>query len=226
MNWFYKCITIKIFLTISLFSAADEKILKEIEKNFIQEDSDIENYIEKSPLEDGYFFISNGESYLYIRNQNLFIKTEEILDFKNKTIHRSNILYTRNKDLLEKYIEENEIITIKKEGNKNEVYMFFDKTCVYCNIVYNKIDNYLNAGININLIPYPRNGIEGTPYQETLKFWCKNTKENCNLSVRRGYNLGEKLNITGTPAFIDRNTGKVLYGFRTPKTLIELYNYK
>ncbi len=137
-------------------------------------------------------------------------------------------------------------VSFKAENEKGEVYVFTDYTCAYCKKLHKNIDGFLNNGITVNYVFYPRAvGMHGQDsFAEEVvvnmsSAWCsddpasathqlykngsvpyaKCEKDDGKLDspVRQHYILGMMFEISGTPLIVGSN-GETTYGFRSVGT--------
>lgn len=117
---------------------------------------------------------------------------------------------------------------------KAEILVFTDPTCVYCQKFDEQLNVYLDAGVRITYIPFPRGGlIKGSPgYDRWVSVACsadpakayhqailgniipdtttasgKNV-EDCANMVDSGYNMGVEGGVRGTPYIILKREGQ------------------
>ncbi len=151
------------------------------------------------------------------------------------------------KTMMENFPEEY-FIKYKAENETAEIYVFTDYTCGYCQRLHAKVDEFLERGVSVNYILYPR-GIGSNSYIEQTKevvknmnsAWCSddqlaalnnlyknrslpNTeckKEDHKLDspVRQYYILGMMFEIEATPLIIASN-GNTAYGFKRVSTVL------
>jgi thiol:disulfide interchange protein DsbC len=97
------------------------------------------------------------------------------------------------------------------------VTVFTDPTCGYCRQLHNNLDSYLDKGITIRYLAWPRGGLQGSAYQQLKTIWCsadqqaaldaaKNDKRlpaaSCDDPVDAHFALGNKFGVRGTPAMV------------------------
>lgn len=122
------------------------------------------------------------------------------------------------------------------------LYVFTDPTCPYCQRLHNEQETYAAAGVNIHYIPYPRTGLGGgRDYQELVQIMCADDQaqamsdfkdgsaENryaitgddtqCRELVRQGFEMGQRIGISGTP-FIIKSSGGVIPGYSPAQAII------
>lgn len=115
-----------------------------------------------------------------------------------------------------------------RPDNKTELLVFTDPTCIYCKKVDEELQQYLDAGVKLTYIPFPRGGLnEGSVgYDKWVSAYCSadpassyhdlvmgkdlssvvadesKNKADCAANVAKGYNLGLEVGVRGTPYMI------------------------
>lgn len=128
-----------------------------------------------------------------------------------------------------------EAITFKSENQKHEVLVFTDTTCTYCRQLHNKLGQYLDRGITIHYVAFPRGGMTSRGGFELERAWCADdpkqaltdlkhdnnvSSSKCSNPVAKHYRRGQSVGVTGTPAFVLAN-GELMPGLRTPDGILE-----
>ncbi|RUO58524.1 bifunctional protein-disulfide isomerase/oxidoreductase DsbC [Pseudidiomarina insulisalsae] len=108
-------------------------------------------------------------------------------------------------------------ITYRAEDEKYVVTVFTDPTCGYCRQLHNNLDNYLQKGITIRYLAWPRSGLQGSAYQQLKAVWCAADPQaamtaaksdqrlqaaSCDDPVDEHFALGNKFGVRGTPAMV------------------------
>ncbi|MAD54337.1 bifunctional protein-disulfide isomerase/oxidoreductase DsbC [Idiomarina sp. UBA3162] len=130
---------------------------------------------------------------------------------------------------------QDEMITYRSSKEKHVVTIFTDTTCGYCQRLHNNLGSYLDKGITVQYLAFPRGGLGSKGGRELQQAWCaKDGSEAlsslfneqaisattlCDNPVAQHYRLGQMLGVTGTPALILPD-GRMLAGLRTPDAII------
>ena len=165
-------------------------------------------------------FIINGD--LYQIEKNSLINFSDMRDSK-KRINR----------ILE--INPSEFITFEPKEKKTVIYVFTDVDCGYCRKLHSEITNYLENGIQVNYLAYPREGLESKTYQKMKTAWCSNDPQASLTTLKLGktiksddctkkivskhYNLAKEFNARGTPTIILEN-GFLLAGYHSAEEIL------
>ena len=212
---------------------AIEKKLKKMLPASIQINSinstDIKGYYEVNfegvePLyvtADGNYLIS-GDIYL-ITEEGLVNKSEARRDFQRKALLEG--------------IDVNQFIIFEPKDVKHNVFVFTDVDCGYCRQFHNQIQEYLDLGIKVNYLAYPRAGIGSDSYRRIVSAWCADDpnysltvlkqggeiKDNvCSANpVENHFNLGRSIGVQGTPSIVTQE-GKMIPGYLPPEELLNL----
>ncbi len=122
--------------------------------------------------------------------------------------------------------DKNKII-FTPEQKKYSVSIFTDVDCVYCQKLHASIQEYLDLGIEIKYLAFPRAGIGSESYKKIVSAWCADDKQQaltrlklgesiedktCDDSVAEQYALGKSIGVQGTPAIV-LESGKLVPGF-------------
>ena len=237
----YKLLLASILAVFSLHNSAESPLnLKEVEEKLLSilpteiellsiQKTDIEGFYEVNfqgiePLfvsSDGNYLVS-GDIYL-ITKEGLINKSESRRDYQRKTL-------TQN-------LDNDELIVFEPEIVNHSIFVFTDVDCGYCRQFHNQIDAYLDLGIKINYLAYPRAGIGSDSYNKISSAWC-NDDPNYSLTllkqgkeikqdlcednpVTKHFNLGNAIGVQGTPSIIT-DQGKMIPGYLPPEDLLNI----
>lgn len=124
-------------------------------------------------------------------------------------------------------------ITYTPKNKKASVTVFTDVDCGYCQKLHREMSSYLDAGIEVSYLAYPRAGVGSSSYNKIVKAWCAKDKNNamtrlktgqsvdspsCDNPVAEQYQLAVDLGIRGTPAIILEN-GQLISGYQPAASL-------
>jgi thiol:disulfide interchange protein DsbC len=100
---------------------------------------------------------------------------------------------------------------------KHTVTVFTDIDCGYCRKLHREIDGYLKAGIRVRYLFFPRAGLGSESFNEAVSVWCAADRQQAMTDAKAGkpieaktcenpvidhMQLGESLQISGTPAIV------------------------
>jgi thiol:disulfide interchange protein DsbC len=170
---------------------------------------------------DGNYLVS-GDIYL-ITKEGLVNKSEARRDYQRKTLINN--------------LDTKELITFEPENYIHSIFVFTDVDCGYCRQFHNQIDSYLELGIKVNYLAYPRAGIGSESFKKITSAWC-NEDANYSLTmlkqgkeietnicadnpVEKHFNLGNIIGVQGTPSIVT-DEGKMIPGYLPPQDLLNI----
>lgn len=178
-----------------------------------------------------------GSEIFYLSTDGRYLLRGELVDLmKGINLTEDSRSKVRLKALQE--IDKNEVVVFPaSHTTKHVVYVFTDIDCGYCRTLHSQIKNYNELGIEVRYLSFPRAGLYSESYQKAINVWCAEDRQKAmteakagqNLPaatcsegtnpVRKQYELGLRLGVTGTPAIVMED-GKLLPGYLPPKELL------
>ena len=151
---------------------------------------------------------------------------------------KKNVSPKRKKNLYESINNKSskkELISLRQINHN--IFVFTDVDCGYCRQFHNQIDEYLELGIRVNYLAYPRAGIGSDSFNKISSAWC-NEDPNFSLTllkqgkdietklcednpVEKHFNLGNTIGVQGTPSIIT-DEGKMIPGYLPPQDLLNI----
>lgn len=125
-------------------------------------------------------------------------------------------------------------------------YVFTDTTCPYCQKLHEELGDYLNAGIEVKYVIYPRVQIsDGAPaYEQSKQIMCASDKKkaldeikaktdngkyvmatypvDCVNTLNQGIMAGSRIGFSGTP-YIYLSNGKSIGGYAPASYAVSLF---
>lgn len=133
-------------------------------------------------------------------------------------------------------VDEKQMIIYEPEKTKHTITVFTDIDCGYCRKLHNEMDGYLEAGIRVRYMMYPRAGKGSNSYNKAVAVLCsddpnkaltdsKNGKsiimKTCDSPVDAHMALVQQLGARGTPFIIFEN-GQTQPGYVPVKRLAKV----
>jgi thiol:disulfide interchange protein DsbC len=213
--------------------AQDTKLIEEkFKKQFPQ--LTIEE-ITASPIEGVYQVVANG-NVVYVTQDGRFLLAGDIYDLDDT---QNNLTETaRKKSRLNslKNIDEESAIVFAAKNPEYTITVFTDVDCSYCRKLHADMNKLNDLGITVRYLAFPRTGPHGPTAEKMNKIWCMKDKKKAfnhanedkpiegtvcpNNGVSRGYTLGTKMGVNGTPTIVFED-GTVFPGYLTPEKLLE-----
>lgn len=125
------------------------------------------------------------------------------------------------------------VIEFKSPSEKHVINVFTDISCGYCRKLHSELQSYLDAGITVRYLAFPRGGIQSDTFTALQSVWCAKDKQkamneakageevakaSCDNPVASHYALGQTFGINGTPAIIMPN-GELIPGYQSAAQL-------
>lgn len=131
------------------------------------------------------------------------------------------------------HLDDAQSIDFAPEGSDYDLLVFTDIDCGYCRKLHSQIAEYMEQGIAIHYLAFPRAGIGSPSYNTAVSVWCADDRQGaltaakageeieplqCENPVAEQYQLGLDLGVTGTPALLTAD-GSMIPGYMPPETL-------
>ena len=198
----------------------------------------------ESPI-DGIYYVSFGTQFGYLIEDGRYLIMGNLIDLKNGINLTERELGKSVVTELNKVALSDRIIFPAKGQEKAILNIFTDTSCPYCQKMHLEVPKLQEAGISVHYLPYPRGSTQGPGYQSLKQVWCakdrastmtiaKRNKGNATAElppgdcpgaamVDKGYLIGNKIGVTGTPSLFKSNgekiTGYVPYRELIPRVL-------
>jgi len=192
--------------------------------------------IQKSPLKgfyevtlssDGRVFVSEDQDYFVVGD--LFQLTGK--DLVNLTAAKRDLARAKGDlvraDLIAG-VDGSDKITYSPATKKASITVFTDVDCGYCQKLHREMTSYLDAGIEVSYLAYPRAGVGSASYNKIVNAWCAEDKNDAMTQLKSGrsvdsascenpvadqYQMAIDMGIRGTPAII-LESGQLVSGYR------------
>jgi len=190
-----------------------------------------------TPLE-GIFETQFGPNFGYLSQDGRYIIVGNLIDLESGQ-NLTNIAKGKTAlAAINKFALEDKTVFPAIGEEKAVLNIFTDTSCPYCQKLHAEVSNLQEAGISVHYLPYPRGGSQGPGYQTLKQVWCANDRSramniakgleqgdlpagdcaNADL-VDKGYVLGNRAGVTGTPALYKSN-GEIIQGYVPYQQLI------
>ena len=217
----------------SLSAAADEAALEQVRAKVAEEFEEIEpQHVRPSPVE-GWYTIRKGAIVAYISADGRYLLQGELIDLEAQANLTEEIRNEARVEMLAS-IPEGRMIVFTPERPRYSVAVFTDIDCTYCRRFHAQIDEYLENGIEVRYLLYPRNGPATESWVKAERVWCADDRNealtlakldrefesrSCDTSVVHShYALGQDVGLRGTPAILLED-GTLVSGYLPPAEL-------
>ena len=188
--------------------------------------------VRMSPVS-GVFEVTRDAEISYLSSDGRYAILGDLIDLDTD----ANISENRRRGIRARIIEtvpESEMLVFSPKDPKYTVTVFTDIDCGYCRRLHSQIAEYNKLGIRVRYMFFPRSGPDTESWHKAEAVWCASNRndaltrakngENINSPkcptdiIKRDYELGNKLSVTGTPA-IFLASGEMLPGYAPPSEL-------
>lgn len=180
-----------------------------------------------SPSEiNGLYEVLVGTQIFYITDNGKYILQGSLYDVEaRKDLSEEKTAQARLQAIAA--IDQSQMIIFKPKQSKYTVSVFTDIDCGYCRKLHSEIDQYLDKGITIQYMFFPRAGKGSESYKKAVSVWCAEDRNAALTSAKKGSTpeekqcenpvdkhmaLGEMLGTRGTPMLVTEQ-GTVLPGY-------------
>jgi thiol:disulfide interchange protein DsbC len=194
--------------------------------------------IKPSPVT-GMYEVEFDSKIFYTTSDGKYLFMGDVMDLRAQ----SNITETRRAAIrtrLLNEVSEKNMIVIGPDKPKRTLTVFTDVDCGYCAKFHLDVPALNKQGVKVRYLFYPRTGIGSESYKRAVAVWCASDRakaigiakaggrldmKTCANPVESHYQLGQRLDIGGTPAiFLD--DGKVLPGYVPAPRLLAMLGLK
>jgi thiol:disulfide interchange protein DsbC len=124
-------------------------------------------------------------------------------------------------------VSEDDMIIFEPKKTRHTITVFTDIDCGYCRKLHSEMQEFLDAGIRVRYMFFPRAGVGSNSYKKAVAVWCaddrkaaltaaKNNKaiemKTCDNPLAEHMELVDKLGARGTP-FIVLENGQTQPGY-------------
>ena len=181
----------------------------------------------------GYFpEVVVGAHVVYMSADGKYMFQGELIDLKN----RQSLTEPRRREVYKVALEtlgEDKMIVFSPEKTKHSVTVFTDVDCGYCRKLHAEMDQYMQAGIEIRYLFFPRAGIGSESYKKAVAAWCSDDRQQaltdskkgkpipmktCDNPIGEHMEMAQLMGLRGTP-FIILESGEVKPGYVPAKQL-------
>lgn len=171
----------------------------------------------------GLYEATFGTVVVYFSADGKYMLRGELLDLESRTNLTEQRMATLRHQQLED-MDRSSVISFVAPEEKHRIEVFTDIDCGYCRKLHNEINDYLQRGISVDYLAYPRAGIGSESYRKAVNVWCSDDRQEaltrakagkrveaagCEAPVSTHMALGERLGVNGTPALFLEDGSKI-----------------
>lgn len=213
--------------------AADDAALADVRAKMDAMFTEIEpQHVNPGPI-DGWYTVQKGSIVAYVSADGRYLLQGDLIDLESQQ-NLSDLARNDARRTLMASVSDDQYIAFSPSNVKHTVTVFTDIDCTYCRKLHSQIDDYLDLGIEIKYVLYPRNGPASPSWNTSEEVWCASDRNSaltaakldrsfeshkCSSAViTKGYSLGRDVGLTGTPALVFED-GTLLSGYLPPEAL-------
>jgi thiol:disulfide interchange protein DsbC len=195
--------------------------------------------IDIAPMPGFYQVIASGQM-LYVSADGKYMLNGELVDLGKKQ-NISKLAWAKFRKAEIAKVPASQRIVFAPAHPRLTISVFTDVNCAFCRALHEHIADFNKAGIAVEYMAWPREGVATTAgrptptYTEMVSVWCASNRKaaftaaidggapksaTCTNPVKEQFDLGLKLGIDGTPTILGPD-GRVLGGYVTPDQLLE-----
>ncbi|MGI9233174.1 MAG: DsbC family protein [Woeseiaceae bacterium] len=166
---------------------------------------------------DGWYTIQQGSIVAYVSADGRYLLQGDLIDLEQQVNLTEQSRNSARQGMVAGLADDHAIVFTPSEI-KHSVTVFTDVDCSYCRKLHSQIDEYLDQGIQVRYVLYPRNGPASTAWTKSEQVWCAKDRNQaltsakldrafkssqCDASVvSEHYGLGQDIGLSGTPAIV------------------------
>lgn len=185
-----------------------------------------------SPIE-GWYTVQRGSIVAYISEDGQYLLQGDLIDLDSQ-VNLSEKARSNTRRELVSTLENDDTILFSPADAKHSVTVFTDVDCTYCRKLHSEIDGYMDLGIEVRYVLYPRNGPASKTWTTSEDVLCASDRGSALTAAKRDrefkttkcetgtltrhYSLGRDIGLSGTPAIILED-GTLIGGYMSPEAL-------
>lgn len=189
-------------------------------------------HVNTSPI-DGWYTVQKGSVVAYISADGRYLLQGDLIDLDLQVNLTEESRTNARRDLIAS-VGDGQSIMFSSAETRHTVTVFTDVDCTYCRKLHSQIDQYLEQGIAVRYLLYPRSGPASRAWSTSEDVWCSSDRNKaltmakldrdfqtskCDASVvSRHYVLGQDIGLSGTPAIVLED-GTLIGGYVSPAQL-------
>lgn len=188
-------------------------------------------------LQGDLYYISNNGKYL-IKGQMLDISTPKVKNVSSERLSEIQKLESPMRMAAINDLDEGGMVVYKAPDEKHVVTIFTDVDCGFCQKLHRERQNYLDLGITLRYLAFPRAGLDSKSAAKLEGIWCaadqqtamteakiqhKYRSGSCETPFKEHMALVRQFGLNGTPGIILEN-GDLIGGYLPAEVLSKRLN--
>ncbi len=191
--------------------------------------------IESSPVTGLYKIKINGQVAFvsadggYLVAGDMFeVAVGNLINLQDQDRREAEVAFESERAKMISAVAKSDMIIFSPEGEvKGYVNVFTDIDCGFCRKLHGQMDSFLDRGIEVRYLAFPRAGVNSKSAQKLATVWCAKDRQHSMTQFKEGknmpietcvnnpvadqYMLGQEVGVNGTPALV-LASGKLIPG--------------
>ena len=184
-------------------------------------------------------FISASGEFL-IAGEMYQLQGRQLVNLQEREREEASIAFEPERAKMLNAVNKEDMVIYSPKGEvKAYVNIFTDIDCGFCRRLHSQMDDFLEKGIEIRYLAFPRAGAQSQSAQKLATVWCSSEANElmdrfkggqnvalqpCDVNpIGEQYLLGQQVGVTGTPSII-LPSGKLVPGAVSAEYLAQLLN--
>ncbi len=181
----------------------------------------------------GWYVIAQAPIVAYVSADGRYLLQGDIIDLDTHINVTEESRNDMRRDVLAS-VSDDDVIAFSPDDVQYSVAIFTDIDCIYCRKLHAQIDEYMDNGIEVRYLLYPRNGPASRSWNTAQQVWCSkdrnhsltmakldkgfDTQQCDSPMVSDHYRVGRDIGLSGTPAIVFED-GTMIAGYLPPEQL-------
>jgi thiol:disulfide interchange protein DsbC len=177
--------------------------------------------------------VQRGSVIAYVSDDGRYLLQGDLIDLDSQVNLSEESRAVVRRELVST-LSDDDTIKFSPTDVKHTVTVFTDIDCTYCRKLHSQIDEYMDLGIEVRYVLYPRNGPASRAWTTSEEVWCASDRGSALTAAKldrdfqttkcdtggltRNYTLGRDVGLTGTPAMVLED-GTFIGGYLSPEAL-------
>lgn len=220
----------------SIVAAADDPAEVEVVKRHVAQamPNARVDAIAPSPIA-GFYEVIIGAQVFYVAKDGKYLIEGDLFELATKK-NLTDARRSAGRMKAMSGIDEATMIVFSPKTVKYTITAFTDIDCGYCRKLHREMNDYLDKGIRVRYLAFPRSGVNTPSYYKAVGVWCaddrkaamtqakaggKVEEKKCKHPVDQHLAAGEAVGVTGTPTLVMDN-GTVIPGYVNATQLVQM----
>ncbi|MEO0444109.1 MAG: DsbC family protein [Pseudomonadota bacterium] len=186
-------------------------------------------------------FVSPDGRYM-IAGEMYEVRQGSLVNLQEQERQAAEVAFEPQRAELLKALNTDDMVVYTPTGEmKGHVYVFTDIDCGFCRRLHSQMASYLDKGIEIRYLAFPRAGVSSKSAQKLATTWCSPDRQSMMDDFKAGknmplkpcpdnpvadqYMLGQEVGVRGTPAIV-LASGKIIPGAVSAQYLADAMGIK